>query len=204
MKNIMKLAVISTLMAIGIATANAQNTNIILKVTVALSGFRQVDESNAAPVKITNKDIFAALSADTNSVAFGKSAQLVLVSTEGSDALPTFQVRERGDGTNAIVTPISADIIHVESSGTEIVAKNGTTRYTILRFIYNDGAGNSFDVSGFATLRRGRISGRGIGTLNDRVISAAVTVAGTGSVDSANAVLRGTIAASGPKIAIED
>src|SRR5436309_291177 len=99
MKNIMKLAVVSTLMAIGIATANAQSTNIVLRINVALSGFRQVDESNAAPVKITNKDIFGFLNATSNGFAFGKSAQLVLISSDSGD-LPTFQVREKGSGTN--------------------------------------------------------------------------------------------------------
>ncbi len=192
----MKLAVISTLMAIGITSANAQTTNVTLRINVALTGFRQGDESNAVPVRITNKDIFAALAGSSNG-AFGRTAQLELVSTEGLD-FPVFQVRERGVGTNVTITPINTDNLRVEQSGTEIVARNGT-RYTILTFIFNDGAGNSFNVSGFATLRRGRISGRGIGFLNDRVINAAVQVAGTGTVAESPAVLKGTISASGPR-----
>lgn len=202
MKNIMKLAVFSTLMALGIATANAQNTNIVLRVNFSLSGFRQVDESNAAPVKITNKDIFNVLNASSNGVTFGKSAQIVLVDTGGD--FPVFQVREKGTGTNVTITPISGDVMHLESVGPEIVAKNGA-RYSIVRFVFNDGAGNSFDVQGFATLRRGRISGgRGIGFIDDKVIAAAVQVNGTGTVGGANAVLRGTVNASGPKAEIED
>jgi len=196
MKKLMKLAVISAFLALGITVANA-STNVVLATSFALSGFKQVDESTAAPVRITNRDIFADLNSSSN-FTFGRSAQLVIVSRD--DNGPVFVVRERS-GTNITNTQIS-DVLSVTESD-EVVARNGV-RYAIITFHYNDNAGTSFDVSGFATLRHGRINGRGIGLLENKVISAAVQVSGTGTIGGSYAVLRGVVSAAGPKAEIED
>src|SRR5262245_46587449 len=82
MKKIMKLGVIRTLRGIGITTINAQTdtntatttTNSVLGLNVSLSGVRQAVESNAAPVRITDRDIFNGLNASSNGFAFGRNA----------------------------------------------------------------------------------------------------------------------------------
>src|SRR5262245_55585949 len=118
MKNIMKLAVITTLMAIGMATANAQTTftNVVLNLNVAISGFRQADESNAAPVRITNKDIFAA-----SGQAIGKTGKLLAVTTVDNGDEPSFVIRERA-GVEVVDTPLEG--MSVET-GDEIVGQKG-------------------------------------------------------------------------------
>src|SRR6185503_2597565 len=99
-----RLCTISVLVALGYGAAYAQDVfNVSLVTQFALSGVKQAGQSTT-PVKITNKDILAALNA-TGRFNFGKSAQLILVSFE--DQLPTFSVRER-NGTNVTTTDISA------------------------------------------------------------------------------------------------
>jgi len=193
MKKIMKLAIISSFMALGMVAANAQNAaaTIVLPVNFALSGFKQTGDTTSVPVRITNKDIFNALNSNSNGTTFGRSAKLVLLQDQDGNIIG-FQTRERG-ATN----DISSDNISVSSSGTTV--RNRSTEYTILTFNFNDGNGDDFSVSGFATIRRGRITGRGIGTLSDIRIGAAVQVAGTGDVGGNPAVLRGTISASGAR-----
>jgi len=76
---------------------------------IALSGFEKGRESNAIPVRISNKEIFAAL--DGSGFAFDRRARLVIVSSEAG-AGPVFQVREQ-TGTN--VTFISNNLRIVPS-----------------------------------------------------------------------------------------
>lgn len=196
MKKCIKLAAISTLLALGIGAANAQNTNVVLASNISLSGFKQVSDSNAATVRITNKDILADLNA--NGFSFGRTARLVILSSPGSN--PVFQVREN-TGTNVTITDISGALT-ISPSDTEVVGRNGV-HYTILNFTFNDSNGTSFTVSGFATLRHGRISGRGIGSVDDQPLSAAVQVAGSGTVGGDDAVLKGTISAASPKLELD-
>ena len=195
MNKIMKLAVISSLMALGIATANAQstNTNVVLNVTIALNGFTQADESNAAPVKITNKDIFNSLNASSNFNITVKSAKLVVVSSDTGG--PSFFVREK-DGTTITDTSLGGNMTISQSD--EIVDKNGK-RYSIITFNFDNGAGTDFSVSGFGTRKEGKVSGKGIGTLQGITTGVTATVAGTGHVNGQAAILRGNINASGAK-----
>jgi hypothetical protein len=202
MKKTMKLAVIGTLMAIGIATANAQDTNsttttnVVLNLNIALTGFRQADESNAAPVRITNKDVLTALNASSGGFNFGRTAKLVVLSSDGGG--PSFFVRER-TGTSNTSTDVSG--FFSTSQTDEIIAKNGN-RYSILTVIFDNGAGTDFNVSGFATRKQGRLSGRGIGVITGITSGLSATVSGTGHVSGDSAVLKGTVNASGPKAEI--
>ena len=190
MKNIMKLAVITTLMAIGMATANAQTTttNVVLNLNVALSGFKQADESNAAPVRISKKDIFTA-----SGGTVGKTAKLVVISP-ADEGEPGFFIRER-TGTETTDTALSGMNV---STGDEVVGAKGV-RYTILTLNYSNGEGTDFSVSGFATLRQGNASGKGTGTVPDQTTSVVATVSGTGHVNGDFVVLKGTVTASGAK-----
>ena len=198
MKKIMKLAVIGTLIAIGISTANAQttNTNVVLGLNIALSGFRQADESNAAPVRITTKDVLNALNASSGGFNFGRSAKLVVVSSDGGG--PSFFVREK-TGTTTVSTDVSA--YFTTSQTDEIIAKNGN-RYSILTVTFDNGAGTDFNVNGFATRKQGRLSGRGIGVITGVTTGLTATVSGTGHANGDSAVLKGTVGASGPKAEI--
>jgi len=195
MKNIMKLAIISSFVAFGMVAANAQNTNasgvIVLPVNFALSGFKQTGDA-ATAVRISNKDIFGALNSTSNGVTIGRSARLVLLQDQDGNILG-FQIRERG-----VTNSIGGDNISVSLASNSTV-RGRNAEYAILTFSFNDGNGNDFSVSGFATIRRGKVTGRGVGTFSDIRIGAAVQVAGTGDVGGNPAVLRGTVSASGAR-----
>jgi hypothetical protein len=198
MRKNMKLAVIGALLALGVGVANAQTTNIVLVANISLTGFQQSSDSSATPVRITNKDIFAALNANGNS--FGKNAKLVIVNSDANG--PTAQVREK-NGTDTTITDISGNLsISVDAD----VTGKGGVHYDIVSFTFvdnPDSPSTSFTVSGFATVRHGRITGRGIGTLDDQVLGAAVQVSGSGTVGGNTAVFKGTISAGGPKAEID-
>src|SRR5262249_35184046 len=104
-RNWMKLWLISIFAVGGCGLASAQRAITVAMVAqFSLTGIKQVNESSTAPVKITNKDILAALNA-TGRFNFGNNAQILFLSVEGN--LPSIAVRER-NGTNAITTDISA------------------------------------------------------------------------------------------------
>jgi hypothetical protein len=194
MKKIMKLAIISSFMALGMVAANGQDPNVagtvVIPVNFALSGFKQTGDNTAAAVRISNKDIFNAINSANNGTSIGTSAKLVLLQDQDGNIVG-FQTRERG-ATN----DISSDNISVSIGNT---VRNRNAEYAIVTFNFNDGNGNDFSVSGFATIRRGNIRGRGVGTISDIRIGAAVQVAGTGDIGGEPAVLRGTVSASGAR-----
>jgi|SwirhisoilCB1_FD_contig_31_15819087_length_929_multi_6_in_0_out_0_2 hypothetical protein len=202
MKKTMKLAVISTLVAIGIATANAQDTNattatnIVLNINIALTGFSQSD-SNATAVRLSNKEIFSAFNAGGGGTV-GKSAKIIAVTTADNSGGPTFFIREK-NGTSVTDTPINLTVSQTD----EIVGKNGV-RYSIITLTFDNGAGTDFSVSGFATRREGRTSGRGIGNITGITTGLTASVAGTGHIDGNPAVLRGNVNASGAKPEVVD
>jgi hypothetical protein len=197
MKKTMKLAIITTLMAIGIATANAQTTttNVVLNANISLSGFVQAGESNAAPVRIANKEIFLAYGTSENGHTVAKGAKLIVASpADGGE--PTFFIREK---TGTDVTDTSLDLLMtVSTSAEEVVGANGV-RYTILTLNFDNGMGTDFSVSGFATLKEGSAKGTGTGSIPGVTTSVSATVSGSGHVNGEDAILKGTFSASGAK-----
>ena len=176
--------------------ALAQTTNVALVANIALSGYTQADGSNAAGVRITTRDVIAALNASGN-FHFGSNAQLIFLSDD--DQLPTVSVRE-GNGSNAARTDIS-DFFTI-SQPTEVDGNHNLTSYSFRIFSFDDHNGTSFSVSGLTTLRRGQITSRDIGPLL-RVTTSQTQVAGEGTVQGANAVFRGTINAGSPKAEVD-
>jgi hypothetical protein len=207
MKKIMKLAGITALMAIGIAAANAQTTNVVLQLNVALSGFKQVDEANAAPARVNTKSLIDALNAITvdgiPAFTFGKTARVLVVSQAGGDGgTPSFIVREKV-GTANVDTDVNAYVSVSPSDAGEVRGINKTA-YTILTFHFDDGAGTDFTVSGFTTLRNGKAAGKGVGAVTDVTTGVVANVSGTGHVAGDFAVLKGTITGAGAKAEVVD
>jgi hypothetical protein len=204
MKNIMKLAGITAIMALGIAAANAQTTNVTLQLNVALTGFvLGADGSNGVSARLANKDVINALNViavnGTNVYHFGKSAKLVVVSSQGQGGgNPSIVVREK-TGTNVTDTIIGSDLISVTGPRDNIEVTVGNARYSIQTFAFNDGAGTDFVVDGFSTQRKGRVSARGIGSITNTTTGVTANVAGTGHIGGNGAVLKGNISASSAK-----
>lgn len=190
MKRTAQIAVIGALLAVGVAQSYAQTPVVVSQLKVTLSGFAG-GESAAAPVKITNKDIINALNASDSAFGFSNGAKLmVAVPADGGD--PSFFVRDGGTDTD--VTDFFGS-----SSGDLVAASNGKTQYQIRELSFANGAGESFDVSGFSTDKVGSVNGKDTGKLDGQVISSTSTVSGSGSVDDTTTVLKGTIGTSGAK-----
>jgi len=207
MKKIIQLAVMIGACAVaGIANVNAQtNTNVVLNLNIALTGVTDGATSDAVKhVRINTKDVIAALNGPTitgggavsNSFSFGKTAKLLVLSGSGNG--PAVFVRETISRTN-IDTDVSA---YFTISETDHVG-TASLRNSILTVTFDNGVGTSFNVSGFATEHRGRVSSRATGVLTDQTTSVNASVAGTGFVAGAYSILRGTIAASGAKVEVD-
>ncbi len=194
----MKLAVITTLMALGIASANAQTTNVVLNLNISLSGFAQADESNAAPVRIANKEILLAFGTSSNGFTVAKGAKLIVVSPAGDGEGPTVFIREK-TGTNTTDTSLS--LLMTVSRSDSVIGAKGVS-YSIITLTFDNGLGTDFSVSGFATFHQGKASGKGVGSISDVTTSVTATVAGTGHVNGEFAILKGNVNASGPKAEI--
>jgi len=191
----MKTTVLSVLGCVLIATGalQAQTTNVTLNVNIALSGVSQTGDT-ATKVRITTKDVIAALG-DATSTSFSSKARLLLVATPGNG--PTFMVRD-GDTDTAISTDLIA-VERLSTVRTEKTSSSGAITGTenAIDHIVMDTGTLSFNLQGYSS---DTISnhGRGRNLLEDTTpVSYRSTVNGTGSGDS---VLQGTITASGRKV----
>jgi hypothetical protein len=192
----MKLCAIAVFLALGSGLAVAQGITVAMQAHFALSGVKQVGDSTAASVKITNKDILNALNA-TGRFNFASNAKIVFLSLEGE--LPSIAVRE-GNGTNANTTDISDFFFITEPQ--EIHSANHMSSYAIYVYNFDNHNGTSFSVSGLTLLHAGTITGPGIGPLSrDRTLTS--TVSGPGSFDGATMVVKGTVSGGAAKAEID-
>lgn len=188
MKKTAQIAVIGALLAMGIAQSYAQTPVVVSQLNVALSGFAG-DSSTATPVKITNKDVITALNNSSSAFGFGKSARLMIV-VPAAGGSPSFLVREGGTDT---------DVSSFFGTDSSDVVSNGKQQYEIFSLSFDNGAGTSFNVNGFATDHIGKVNGKDTGVLEDQVASFNSSVSGTGSKDGTFAILKGTVNAGGAK-----
>ena len=190
MKRTAQIAVIGALLAVGAAQSYAQSPFVVSTLNINLSGFAG-GESSATPVKITNKDIINALNASSGAFGFSKSAKLLIEVPAGGGS-PSFLVRDGGTDTDV------SDFFGTGSSDV-VVTTNGKTQYEIFDLSFDNGAGESFDVSGYATDHIGSVNGKDTGKLDGEITSFTSSDNGTGTVDGTLAILKGTIGASGAK-----
>jgi len=194
-RNWMKFCAIAVLLVFGSGVAVAQGITVAMQVRFALSGVKQAGDSTAS-VKVTNKDILNALNA-TGQFDFASNAQIVFLSLEGE--LPSIAVRE-GSGTNATTTDISDFFFLTEPQ--EIHSPDHLHNWAIYVYNFDNHNGTSFSVSGLTFLHAGPINGPGIGTVSrDKTLTAAVN--GSGTIDGANMVVRGTVNGGSAKSEID-
>jgi hypothetical protein len=143
----------------GQAQTNSVTTNVTLVANNALSGFKQATGSKAAMIRITSKDLLAAVN-NSGQFNFAKNAQLIFLSNE--DQEPTIWVRQ-GSGANESLTDIS-EFFSITQPG-EVDANHDLTSYAFRIFTFDDHNGLSFSVSGLTTMRRTHIVSRNIGPL---------------------------------------
>lgn len=187
MRILVKLAVLISLLALNTELAQAQTTYVVLKAYFALNALQQTG-SGAASIRITNKDVLAALNA-SGSFHFSSGAQIILRSFE--DQLPIVLVRD----TDGSTTDVSSDLT-LSDSGSEIHMANNLTSWAIWNYALSTGQSLDFNISGLVTLYRGPINSPN-GTLT-RVYNAATHVYGQGDVNGSPAVFSGTVYAGFP------
>jgi hypothetical protein len=190
MKRTAQIAVIGALLAVGAAQSYAQTPFVVSSLNISLSGFAG-DETTATAVKIANKDIITALNNSSSGFGFSKSAK-VLIEVPAGGGSPSFVVRDGGTDTDV------SDFFSTGSSDV-VITSNGKTQYEIFDLSFDNGAGVSFTVSGFATDHIGTVNGKDTGKLDGEITSFTSNDSGTGTVNGTLAILKGTIGASGAK-----
>jgi hypothetical protein len=191
MKMVIKLAVLLSVMALNASSVQAQTTYVVLKAYFALSGLQQTS-SGAVSVRITNKDLLAAMNA-TGSFHFSSGAQIILQSFE--DQLPVILVRD----TNGSTTDVSSDLT-LSDSGSEIHTANNLTSWAIWNYALSTGKSLDFNISGLASLYRGPINSPN-GTLT-RVYNAGTHLYGQGDIGGSPAVFSGAVYAGFPTVEV--
>ena len=184
MKKIINL-IVAIICFCAAMSLRAQTTNVYLQTFFVLTGVKQ-EGAQAVSIRVTNKDVLAALNA-TGNFNFSSGAQLLLKSYE--DQLPIFVVRETS-GTQVTTTDVSNYLSLSEPS--EVDTRNKLISFAIRVFTLNNQEGTSFELTGFTTMYRGFVNSPGIGTLT-RVYNAGSQVSGYASLGGSQAVLQGNV-----------
>jgi hypothetical protein len=198
MKRTVTLGVVTSLLALGVATTRAQtdtNNTVTLQaqpLNVVLSGWAQ-NGASVTPVRINTKDVLNALGAAMGTNASARARLVLLTDDQNNQAIV---VREM-NGRTPVDTDVSGffgrqTVLSVERSNANSRGRLAGVRYAIDQFSFGSTDTNSptrvsFTVQGFTTSNLS----------NSSFVS---QVNGTGNVtDKGDAVLRGTISGAGAK-----
>lgn len=187
-----RLALLTSLLAFTLNRADAQpTTNIVHYAYFALRGIEQLPTNGVTAVRVTNKDLMAALNA-SGSYNFGSGAALLLIGPDGQ--VPDIVVREKVGGlvTNTAV----GNYFGVSEPGDEVHAKNNKVRWGTWLFSFGNGLdpaqATDLQLWGFTTFSRGQVRTPRVGTLNATVrLHSAIN--GVGGLRGATTVFYGTV-----------
>lgn len=202
---IVKQAVLSAFISMGVFQAHADNTNVVQNLSVQLRGVqpggpvtnRNTITTGLSPARIENRDIIQALGLATSNL-FSRAAKLVIVTPLGGGD-SAIQVR---DGTNRV--DVSDYFRHTQQSSDSVsgsVSNTVTLRsvnldYSIQRFSLRDAEGKPalglhFDVRGFAAERT-----------TTRASFLELDAAGTGDANGSLLILHGEIDIQGDRLEV--
>ena len=151
-------------------------------------GITQSTNGGTTLVRITNKDILAALNA-SGTFNFAPNASLLLRSVDA--ALPYFEVRETNGGlTN---TTVVTNYLTLTTPDDAVHGCDGKLTWAIWDFSLDNQAGTDFELWGLTTLYPGLIPTGG-GYLQ-RTVRLTSNVSGPGHLNGATTQLLGTISA---------
>jgi hypothetical protein len=197
MKALLQRTITATLFSLCFTVA-AQETiySTVKDAFVVLTAVVQKTDGGTNKVRITNKDVFAALNA-TNAFNFDNHAKLLLRSVNGG--LPYFVVRESGRnvGTNSEVD-VSEFLTLVEPDDA-VHGPNQMVNWGIWTYTLNGGGGTDFTFWGLTILHTGAVRTPQGGKLL-RTVNLVSTGSGPGHVDGANAQFSGRISANHARI----
>jgi hypothetical protein len=195
MKTLSIKASIAVLLSVGFTlTAQEQTYSTIKDASIALTAIVQKSDGGTKKVRITNKDVLAALNA-TGAFDFGTDAQLLLRSVEGG--IPYFVVRE--SVSNEVTTIDVSDYLTLTEPDDAVHGPSQAINWGIWNYTLNEGGGTDFTFWGFTTLHTGDIP-TGTGGDLQRTVNLISTGSGPGHVAGANAQFAGKISASHGRI----
>lgn len=154
-----------------------------------LTAIVQTPDGGTEKVRITNKDVLAALNA-TGNFNFSQDAKLLLRSVDG--ALPFFVVRE--SVTNEITTTDVRPYLTLAEPGYAVHARDSTINWGIWNYTLDDGVGTDFTLWGFTTLHSGAIP-TGTGGVLQRTVKLISLGSGAGEINGAAAQFSGKVIA---------
>jgi hypothetical protein len=213
MKNMMKMAIMGAVLVAGLIQSSAgvllATNRVAYNVNITLSGKGQATDTTTDPVKLTTKQLIAALGTATSN-SFSAQAKLLLLADINGGGGPSFVVRQK-TGTNIVDVDVS-NILHVETLGSSVknIAASGKTGadYSIVHIVLDQNvSGDDFDVQGAGVSTKGAIRSKGqvlepLGTL-----SFSAQVSGTGNIKasggagiSERSILSGTASATAGKV----
>jgi hypothetical protein len=197
MKALLQKTITATLFSLCF-TVPAQETifSTVKDAFVVLTAVVQKPDGGTNKVRITNKDVLAALNA-TNAFSFDNHAKLLLRSVNGG--LPYFVVRESGRnvGTNSEVDV--SDFLTLVEPDDAVHGHNQMVNWGIWTYTLNGGGGTDFTFWSLTVLHTGAVPTPQGGELL-RTVNLVSTGSGPGHVDTANAQFSGRISANHARI----
>jgi hypothetical protein len=210
MRNISKLMLVATLLAIGAARSNAQNTviKVVQDLNFKLTGYYQMSPTensttffrHAGKVSVSNKDIINLLEREVN-IIFSSGASLQLISRTPTDPAPRVVIHDHFEGTpfdtdvteyfNAKVfvsveeTKINKNPLKTNGKSYDVIAfemKLGQVQFLIQGFGALEVKTGKFQDDPVAIVHTGKVNATGSGTYQVNIITGVVPVALTGTV----------------------
>lgn len=187
----MSLSVVVMLLALPALRSAAQSTNVIQHAFFSLKGIEQKASGGVTSVRITNKDILAALN---TFAGFNFSSGAVLLFSSTDNQPPALVVHDV-NGRQATNTDMSA-YFGVTDIGDDVHSKNDRTRWATWEFAFDVANTNAtetgFQLWGKTTLFRRPVQGPGIPTLV-RTYKFDSEVNGVGRIQDAITIFSGKV-----------
>lgn len=175
-------------------TAQEQIYSTVKDASFALTAIVQKSDGGTQKVRITNKDVLAALNA-AGAFGFGSDAQLLLRSVDGG--IPFFVVRQ--SISNEVTTVDVSDYLTLAEPDDAVHGPSQAINWGIWNYTLISGGGTDFTFWGFTTLHTGAIP-TGTGGDLERAVNLISVGSGPGHVAGANAQFSGKISASHGRI----
>lgn len=195
MKILLRKTIVAPLFFVSFTlTAQEQIYTTVKDASIALTAIVQTSDDGTDKVRITNKDILAALNA-TGAFNFGSDAKLLLRSVEAG--IPFFVVRD--SVSNEVTTVDVSDYLTVTEPDDAVHGHNSKVNWGIWNVTLNGGGGTDFNFWGLTTLYTGAIPTGNGGSLL-RTVKLNSLGSGSGHVDGANAQFSGKVSGNHGRI----
>jgi len=177
--------------------AQGQDFSTVKDAFIVLTAIVQKSDGGTNAVRITNKDVLAALNAATNAFNFDTHARLLLRSV--NSGIPYFVVREsvRNVVTNNDVDV--SDLLTLTEPDDAVHSRGDKVNWGIWNVTLKGDSGTDFTFWGLTTLHTGAIP-TGQGGKLERTVNLSSIGAGPGHVDGANAQFSGRVTANHARI----